>query len=148
MSSVTSKLCSFLYILAGLYNFSILIFCNFFRKDLSMYDEIFNRNGIISILLWGLAYMSICRVYHKVILLNLVFFFEKIFYFINWVVFMSENYRHLGSLYNQDKLLGIFFLSYGIGDILFGLFFFYISFSSFIQWRIDQVEKQTKQKTE
>jgi len=51
------------YIFAAIYNFSILIFCKLFTNDLGKYDDLFNFNGIIMILLWGMSYVSIYRKY-------------------------------------------------------------------------------------
>jgi hypothetical protein len=131
-----NKTFSTIYILAGLYNFSILIFCNFFRKNLGEIDDIFNFNGIIAILLWGLAYMSIHNKYEDLILLNIVFFIEKLFYYIHWLVWIIKNFHNIKPLFVYDKMIGLFFSGYGVGDLCFGLFFLYMSFLSF--------RKQTK----
>jgi len=136
------KVFSKIYILAGLYNFSILIFCNFFRKNLSELDEIFDFNGIISILLWGLAYMSIYNKYSDLPLLNMVFFIEKLYYFIHWLIWFVDHIHYLKPLYLKDKMNGIFFTVYGIGDLLFGIFFFIVSLLSILK-RNKQLIKKT-----
>ncbi len=120
-----------IYILAGLYNFSILIFCNFFKKNLGEIDELFNFNGTIAILLWGLAYMSIHNKYEDLILLNVVFFVEKMFYYIHWLIWIIDNIYNIKPLFLTDKMFGIFFSIYGVGDVCFGLFFLFMSFISF-----------------
>ena len=134
-----------LYIIAGTYNFSILIFSKFFQNQLfDKYDaEHFSFHGIISILLWGLAYMSISKIYQKVPYLNLVFAVEKFYYFWVWMKWMKSNSYQLGSMLSEDPLNGLFFTVYGIGDLLFGLAFLTIGLSTLAA---DDSEKNEKKK--
>lgn len=135
-----NKIFSSLYIIAGLYNFSILIFCNFFRKDLGEIDEVFNFNGIISILLWGLAYMSIYNKYEDLILLNFIFFIEKLYYYIHWIIWIVNNLNNLKPLFLQDKMKGVFFSVYGFGDIVFGVFFLFMGYLAYAKSKKQKLE--------
>ncbi len=111
------------YILAGIYNFSILIFSKLFTNNLGKYDDLFNFNGIIMILLWGMSYVSIYRKYREVPLLNFVFFIEKMYFVYKWIIWMGNNSQNLTSIFNEDIFTGLFYSVYGIGDFAFGLFF-------------------------
>lgn len=123
---------SLIYILAGLYNFSIIIFSKGFSNELiDKYDgEHFNLHGNLSILLWGLAYISIYNRYKQVSGLNFVFAIEKFYYFYIWINWMKLNHMNLSTMINEDLLTGLFFSIYGVGDLLFGLFFLYNSCSN------------------
>lgn len=123
---------SMMYILAGLYNFSIIIFSKGFSNELlDKYDrEHFNLHGVISILLWGLAYISVYNRYKQVSGLNFVFAIEKFYYVYIWINWMKLNHMNLSTMINEDLLTGLFFSIYGVGDLLFGLFFLYNSCSN------------------
>lgn len=119
---------SIVYILAGLYNLSILIFNKMFtNKWLSFYDnDIFSNHGMISIILWGFAYMSIYKNYASLPLLNMVFAIEKFYYAYRWISWHSKH--NVVDIYQNDLLTGLFFTVYGFGDLLFGLFFLWQAF--------------------
>ena len=119
-----------IYTLAGLYNFSILIFCEFFNKNLGKVDDLFNTNGVINIILWGMAYISISQHNEKLFLINFVFFIEKLFYFHHWITWILVNIDNLKLMFENDKMNFLFFSIYGIGDLLFGLFFVFIAYRS------------------
>lgn len=115
-----------IYILAGLYNLSILIFNGFFTNDLLTLadNETFSTTGMIGIILWGLAYMSIYKDFDKLPLLNLVFAIEKFYYGYRWLLWHTNQHNDIKKL---DMLTGLFFSIYGLGDFLFGIFFAYMA---------------------
>jgi len=120
------------YILAGLYNFSILMFSKLFTNNLfEKYDSAhFNLHGVISVVLWGLAYISVYKHHHKLFLTNFVFAIEKFYYAYIWATWMRSNHMNITAMINEDLLTGSFFAIYGVGDFLFGLFFSYMACSA------------------
>lgn len=112
--------------LAGAFNvFGILLFSKVFTNTLMMSVDpaIFSWPGLVAILLWGLAYASVGRVYLAVPYLVLVFFVEKMLYGVTWMIWLSKNGSTLPSLFAESPLTATFYAVYGGGDILFGLFF-------------------------
>jgi hypothetical protein len=123
-SNTKPKIISYIFVIAGLYNFSILIFSKFFTNPLlEKYDNLFNFNGTIGILLWGMAYISIYKSYNKVPILNIVFFIEKMYYVYSWIMWLNK--ESIDKVFQEDFLTGLFYAVYGIGDLFFGLFFLY-----------------------
>lgn len=121
------------YILAGLYNFSIIFFNKFFTNDLGKYDNLFNFNGIIMILLWGISYVSIYDKYQNLPFLNFVFFVEKMYFVFKWIIWQKNNFYNLPTIFTEDKFTGIFYAVYGIGDFAFGLFFLTMGLNSLLR---------------
>ena len=80
--------------------------------------------GLISITLWGLAYVSVCKSYNQVRLLVGVFVIEKLVYVIAWLTLISS--RSLSSIYEMDVLAGVFYTIYGANDFIFMLFFGFV----------------------
>jgi len=147
-----------LYLLACLYNLHIILFSKFFSNDLGSVDPLFQKEGCFLIVLWGLAYASVSNIVDRCYLLSLVFALEKIFYSIRWMMVIQTRYVHCYYDYQNkqciltDKLLGyfhddpmteIFFMSYGIGDVVFGLLFFY---SAIKYWNVENKNKNNIQK--
>ncbi len=116
------------YIFAGLYNFSLLLFNRFFTYDISKYDNLFSTSGIIVILALGLIYMSVYNTYEKIRLTNFAFFLAKLAYFIHWLRWFSL--EKINAIYSEDFISGVLFSIYGIGDLMFGLFFLYIGINT------------------
>ncbi len=115
--------------LAAIYNIvGILIFSKAFTNPLvAQYDPvIFSSFGLISIILWGLAYLSTAKRYMDVPYLLLVFFVEKMLYAQHWVDWMIDHSNLLNEIYLQSPLTHFFFLIYGVGDFLFGVFFLWV----------------------
>jgi hypothetical protein len=120
---------SYVYILAFSFNFSILIFNRCFTSDLLQnYDNsTFSNLGVVSILLWGLAYLSIRNHYTNLCFLNFVFFIEKMIYVFIWFNWIKTNSHKLPDMYQEDFFNGLIFSIYGIGDFIFGVFFLLMS---------------------
>lgn len=83
--------------------------------------------GLISIVLWGLAYISVRKNYTSLRWLVGVFMIEKLVYVIVYVRWFSTNALH--KVYDQDIFAGIFYTIYGVNDFLFGLFFAWVFFN-------------------
>ncbi|WP_414044168.1 hypothetical protein ACMGE9_05065 [Macrococcus sp. EM39E] len=121
------------FILAGLYNlFGILIFSQGFTNPLlNKYDPIvFSWVGQLSIMLWGLAYISVARNYSKVPYLILVFAIEKALYVYVWAAWLIGDSNQLNEL-SDFPLTKVFFTIYGIGDLISGLFFAIVVYKLF-----------------
>ncbi len=114
------------FLLAGAYNvIGILIFSKLFtNRMLSTIDPVvFSWFGQVAILLWGLAYWSVSRVYRNVPYLLIVFFIEKMLYAGTWLVWILEKSSSLPTIASESPLTAAFFTLYGAGDFAFGLFF-------------------------
>jgi len=111
------------FIIAGLMNLSVLIFSRFFTNEtINEFDPIVLSNfGILMIVIWGLAYMSVAKNYHEVKWLIAVFAIEKFIYGYVWVKWHLSN--EISEVYEQDAMAGVFYAIYGINDFLFSVFF-------------------------
>ena len=117
--------------LAGVYNVAgILIFSKFFTNSLlsSLDPAAFSWLGLISIILWELAYCSVAKSYRSVPYLVLVFFVEKMLYTVTWLKWLSKNWSTLPSLFSKKSpLTATAYSIYGAGDFVFGVFFLWVA---------------------
>lgn len=114
---------------AGIYNIvGVLLFSmGFTNKFLGeYYPTIFSNFGLIAIMLWGLAYISVSRVFDKVPYLMFVFVIEKLVYVISWIYFLVVFGPLLTEIYQRTLLSGLFLTVYGFGDLVFGCFFAWV----------------------
>lgn len=115
-----------LFYLAGATNVvGILLFYYVFtRGRISNYSpRVFSSFGIVSIVIWGLAYLSVARSYQHVRTLIAVFSIEKLVYVITWLWWLFHHAAQLPKLYQDDPFVAAFFTLYGPLDLAFGLFF-------------------------
>lgn len=115
------------FIIAGLSNILGVIICSKgFTNEvmLASQPDVMGYFGLISIILWGLAYISVCKSYNQMRWLVGVFAIEKLAYVIVWLSFITSN--SLSAIYEQDVLAGVFYTIYGANDFIFMLFFSYI----------------------
>ena len=108
-----------LHLFAGLYNFMIIPFWLFSKIEICE-PCLFSAFGVMAILLWGSAYIAVSK-NRYVSTLNFIFFLEKISYVFMWALWLLNN-DFIGMV-REDFFTGAFMISYGIGDILFGLYF-------------------------
>ena len=126
------------FIIAGLSNILGVSICSkAFTNDvmLATQPDVMGYFGLISIILWGLAYISVCKSYNKVRWLVGVFVVEKLAYVVAWLSLITS--RSLSSIYELDVLAGVFYTIYGANDFIFMLFF------SFVCLRSGQVSAKT-----
>ncbi|MFO8145976.1 MAG: hypothetical protein R6U03_01165 [Gillisia sp.] len=111
------------FIISGLMNLTVLIFSRFFTNStIPEFDPVVMSNfGLLMIALWGLAYMSIAKNYHKVKWLVGVFVVEKFIYGYVWIKWILNN--NISEVYEKDTMAGIFYSIYGINDWIFFVFF-------------------------
>ena len=113
-------------IAAGLTNIlGVLIFSRGFSNSLlnQLFPALFGNWGLICIMLWGLAYLSAARSYRQVPALLGVFAVEKGVYVVSWLCWLVHCGANLPQIWQQDVLTALFYLLYGILDLIFGVFF-------------------------
>lgn len=114
---------------AACYNACLLIFnVGFTRyKQIAQLDpSLFSKDGQISVLLWGLAYLATGPRGRRGDAIFAVFAIEKLFYVIRWIQFHRK--RKIVPLLRKafgklDILAPTFFACYGVGDFAFGVAF-------------------------
>lgn len=114
------------FIIAGLMNLSVLIHSRLFTNaTIPEFDPVVMSNfGLLMIVIWGLAYMSVAENYASVKWLVGVFAVEKLIYGIAWVNWLMNN--NISEVYEEDVMAGMFYSVYGINDWLFCFFFSYV----------------------
>ena len=115
------------FIAAGLSNiFGVIICSKAFTNDVMLATQpgVMGTFGLISIILWGFAYIAVSQSYGRVRWLVGVFVIEKLAYVIAWLALINS--RSLGAIYDQDVLAGAFFTIYGANDLIFMLFFGFV----------------------
>jgi len=115
--------------LAGIYNIAGVLFSSlFFTNPLpaKYYPVVFSDLGMIVILLWGLAYLSVSSSYMHTGKLMIVFAVEKFVYSISWILFLTDKGYMLPRIFSESFVTGLMLSIYGVGDIIFGILFFRI----------------------
>lgn len=117
------------FLLAGVSNILGVTICSKgFTNEvmLASQPDVMGHFGLISIILWGFAYISVSKIYNKTRWLVGVFAIEKLAYVIAWLVFITSN--SLNAIYEMDVLAGIFYTIYGANDFIFMLLFCFVFF--------------------
>ncbi len=117
-------------ILAGLSNiFGVLIFSRIFTNEvINAYDPLVMSNfGLLMIVVWGVAYLSVANSFHDVKWLMAVFATEKLIYSLVWIDWFFKN--DIRAVFNRDIFAGVFYSIYGINDLIFMVFFIIAVFS-------------------
>ena len=111
------------FIIAGLMNCTALIFSRFFTNStIPEFDAVVMSNfGILMIVIWGLAYISVAKNYESVKWLVGVFMIEKFIYGFIWTSWMLNN--NVSDVFEKDLMAGLFFSVYGVNDWIFFIFF-------------------------
>ena len=123
-----------LFYLAGLINIlGVLSFSKFFtNKILIEIDQIvMSEFGLIMIIIWGFAFISIANHYEKNRWIVGVFCLEKLAYVIAWIFWFFNTEYNLINLFEKDVFTGLFYSSYGINDLFFLTFFTYVFFRKY-----------------
>ncbi|PZX48332.1 hypothetical protein [Algoriphagus chordae] len=124
---IKNKTITYGFIAAGLMNIGgVLIFSRFFTNaTIGKFDPLVMSNfGLLMILVWGLAYLSVAKDFTKVNWLIAVFAVEKFIYGFVWTKWLLNN--DLAAVYAEDAMAGIFYTIYGANDWLFFGFFSYV----------------------
>jgi hypothetical protein len=111
------------FILSGLMNFTVLISSKFFTNTvIAEYDnKVMSNFGLLMIVIWGLAYISVAKNFTKVKWLIGLFAVEKFIYGTVWIIWHLNN--NVSEVFAKDKLAGFFYSVYGINDWIFCIFF-------------------------
>lgn len=114
------------FIIAGLMNLSVLIFSRLFtNQTIAEFDpEVLSDFGLLMIVIWGLAYISVAKNYQFVKWLVAVFAIEKLIYGCVWINWLLNN--SISKVYEKDILTGLFYSIYGVNDWLFFIFFSFV----------------------
>lgn len=114
------------FIISGLMNLSVLVFSRLFTNStISEFDpDVMSNFGLLMIVLWGIAYISVAKSYEKVKWLIALFAVEKLIYGYVWIQWLLNN--NLSDVYEKDTMAGLFYSMYGINDLLFSIFFLFI----------------------
>jgi hypothetical protein len=123
---INNKAISTGFIIAGLMNSSVLIFSKLFTNPtIAEFDPAVMSNfGLLMILIWGLAYISIAKTYETAKWLIAVFAIEKLIYGVIWINWMLNN--NISDVFEKDLLAGVFYSIYGINDWSFFIFFTFV----------------------
>ncbi len=114
--------------MAGFANLGVLIFSRFFTNNaFPQFDPVVLSDfGVLMIVIWGLAYISVAKSYASVKWLVAVFAVEKLIYGAVWIHWQLNN--SLADVFAVDTMAGIFYSIYGINDWLFCAFFTWVFF--------------------
>ncbi|MCQ8896190.1 hypothetical protein NQT62_07035 [Limnobacter humi] len=133
---MSNKLIRLGFLSAGLTNLIGMLavseaFTNTLFNELS--PTVFSNFGAVCIMLWGLAYLSVAHKALEVPLLCLVFAVEKFLYTGTWVVWAQHNWGQLATIQTQSPQTALFYSSYGLIDLAYGLFFLWVALLGFKQ---------------
>lgn len=114
------------FVIAGLMNMTVLLFSRCFTNTtIPEIDPVVMSNfGLLMIVLWGVAYMSVAKNYSNVKWLIGLFVIEKVVYGITWTNWILNN--SISEVYDKDLMAGMFYSVYGINDWAFSIFFLYV----------------------
>lgn len=119
---------TFGFLLAGFANIlGVLGFSLGFQNELlnSYYPEVFSNFGLGMIIVWGMAYIAVSTEHPRASRLIFVFFLEKMVYVGTAVYFWLVMKPDFMLMWEESVLTTLFFIVYGINDLVFGLMFFY-----------------------
>ncbi len=121
--TIKSKTITKGFFIAGLLNMTVLVFSRFFTNSVipESDPDVMSNFGLLMIVVWGLAYISVAKNYHRMKWLVGVFAVEKFFYGFNWIKWMLNN--NVLDVFAKDKMAGIFYYIYGVNDWMFFIFF-------------------------
>lgn len=121
--SIKNKTITKGFVIAGLFNLTVLVFSRFFTNVVIAESDpvVMSNFGLIMIVVWGLAYISVAQNYQSVKWLVGVFAIEKLIYGFIWIKWMFNN--DVMAVFAKDKMAGMFFSIYGVNDWIFFIFF-------------------------
>lgn len=111
------------FVAAGLMNMAVLLFSRFFTNAAIPESDpaVMSNFGLLMIVVWGLAYISVAKNYPTVKWLVALFAVEKLIYGFVWIQWMLNN--NVSDVFAKDKMAGIFYAIYGVNDWMFFIFF-------------------------
>jgi hypothetical protein len=124
---IKNELITKVFILSGLMNiFGVLIFSRLFNNPviLEFDSQTLSNFGLLMIVIWGFAYISVSKSFYEVKWLIGIFAIEKLVYAIIWTSWQMNN--NLSDVFEKDKMAGIFYSVYGLNDWIFFFFFLFV----------------------
>lgn len=124
------------YVAAALTNIiGILLVSGGFSNPLfhKLSPEVFNEFGSFMIMVWGLAYLSVAKKASQLGGIAFVFAVEKFVYVYTWFVWINGKSDMIEMIGSESELVGLFYSSYGLLDLAFGLFFLWVGVRSFLK---------------
>jgi hypothetical protein len=124
---IKNELITKVFILSGLMNiFGVLIFSRLFNNPVIVeFDsQTLSNFGLLMIVIWGFAYLSVSKSFYEVKWLIGIFAIEKLVYAIIWTSWQMNN--NLSDVFEKDKMAGIFYSVYGLNDWIFFFFFLFV----------------------
>jgi hypothetical protein len=124
---IKNELITKVFILSGLMNiFGVLIFSRLFNNPVIVeFDsQTLSNFGLLMIVIWGFAYLSVSKSFYEVKWLIGIFAIEKLVYAIFWTSWQMNN--NLSDVFEKDKMAGIFYSVYGLNDWIFFFFFLFV----------------------
>ena len=117
-----------MFVVGGAMNLLVLVFSKFFTNTvIPEFDPVVMSNfGLLMIVVWGLAYISVAKTFVNTKWLIAVFAVEKLIYGCLWTNWLLTN--NLTEVYQKDILAGLFFSIYGFNDWCFFVFFTFVFF--------------------
>ncbi len=111
------------FIIAGIMNFSVILFSRFFTNTtINEADPVVMSNfGLLMIIIWGITYIAVSKNYAQVKWLVGAFAIEKFIYGIVWIKWILNN--SVSDVFAKDIMAGAFYSVYGINDWVFCIFF-------------------------
>lgn len=119
---------TFGFVLAGFTNiFGVLGFSLGFQNELisSYYPQVFSNFSLAMIIVWGMAYISVSTEHPRASRLLFVFFLEKMIFAGTAVYFWFVMKPDFMMMWEESIATTLFFIIYGINDLIFGFMFFY-----------------------
>lgn len=106
--------------------FGVLIFSRLFNNPviLEFDSQTLSNFGLLMIVIWGFAYISVSKSFYEVKWLIGIFAIEKLVYAIIWTNWQMNN--NLFDVFEKDKMAGIFYSVYGLNDWIFFFFFLFV----------------------
>lgn len=112
------------FIAAGLMNITgVVVFSRVFTNTvIPQYDsQAMSNFGLLMIVLWGFAYIAVCKKFDHLKWLIALFTIEKLIYATHWTNWILNN--KITDVMEQDTMAGIFYAIYGVNDWIFFVFF-------------------------
>lgn len=121
------------FLIAGCVNFfgTLVVSMGFTNRLLMSLDPaVFSPFGLICIMLWGMAYVAVSKSYQYVPYVVLVFVVEKLVYTVAWIVWITRFGDQLSGLLSDAPMTGVFYMTYGLVDFSFGVFFAWVALTT------------------
>eukprot|EP00929_Paragymnodinium_shiwhaense_P002771 TRINITY_DN103057_c0_g1_i1.p1 TRINITY_DN103057_c0_g1~~TRINITY_DN103057_c0_g1_i1.p1 ORF type:complete len:177 (-),score=14.78 TRINITY_DN103057_c0_g1_i1:255-707(-) len=138
------------FLCAAAYNSGIIVISRGFGDHLGVVDPLFDSNGSVAVVLWGVAYAAFCDP-RRILpipewcdliqrVAALVFAIEKAYYGFHWLFWLLSAERPaLGEILRKDVMAGIFFATYGAGDLASMVFFLLVA----MRWRLHGAKEKS-----